>query len=787
MFKSYLKVAIRNFIKSKGFSFINITGLAIGMACCVLILLFVEDETRYDSFHENSDRIYRVTTSFGKGGSSLHVALTQAPLAGGLKENFPEIEAASVFAEGGSLITYGDNTFLESFSFVGEDFFKMFSFEFVEGEPGEALSDPNSVVITESAAEKYFGDQPALGKTLTVKDQGDVTVRGVLRDVTHSHIDFNFVLTDVFLDKMLKVHGMGIDNWGTLNYSTYLMMSPSADHAALAEKISGFIQTIEDDNSSVLHLQPLEDIYLHSDYAYDIRTTTSDGKLVYILLIVAAFILVIACINFMNLATARSEKRIRETSLRKVFGAKRSQLIVQFMGEAVFLALGALLLTILFVVFALPYCNDLFQKELVFSPFMKPEIIGGLFLLALVTGLFAGIYPAMVFSSQEPSNSLKRSLSSAQGNGRLRKTLVVLQFACSIMLIISTMVVYQQLRHFQDSALGYEKEHLVFLKNKDVSQSYEAFKNKLLSNSKVVSVTGSLNLPTWSWPGSSISEWDGNETQKEIMMNSLTVNHDYFETYGMEIVKGRAFSKDFPSDVEGALIVNQEAIRQMEVTEPIGKKMAMSNYEGKIIGVVKDFHFDNLRNEVNPLVIKLRPTETSWITIRIARGDLEETISFIKETGKSFAVNYPVNVRFLDEALENLYRVEQTIGKAALYFSILAILVASLGLFGLASFSAERRTREIGVRKVLGASVSNIILLLSREFSKLVAVAFIIAAPIAYLSLELWLQNFASRTEIGWEIFLFSAMIASLITYGTVGYQAVKAALTNPAKALRHE
>ncbi len=783
MIKNHLKVAIRNLIKSKGFSFINVTGLAIGMACCVLILLFVQDEFRYDKFHKNVDVLYRITSQLGVGNDGLHVALTQVPLAAALQNDIPDIVAASVFSEGGDIVKYGDDTFFESLSFVAPEFFTMFSFAFLQGDPQTALSDPNSIVITESAAKKFFGKKNGLGQTLEIKDKGAVTVTGIIKDVDHSHMRINLVMQDQYLKK----YNVDLENWGTLNYSTYIMLTPESDWRQVEEKINGYLDAKESDNETILHLQPLKDIYLHSDYAYDIRTITGDAQMVYILFIIAVFILVIACINFMNLATARSEKRIRESGLRKVFGAKRVQLVLQFIGEAIFLALTALLLTILLVELALPVCNNLFQKELSFEPLSNPNIAFGLLMLSILAGLLAGSYPALVFSASQPLAALQRTLSGGIGSGRLRKALVVGQFACSIMLIISTMVVYQQLRHFQDSALGYNKENLVVIRNRDISNNFDAYKNQLLTNPNVLMVTASSNVPTWSWPGSSISDWEGNDSEKEFMMNSLTVNYDYFETYGIKIATGREFSRDFPADSSGALIINEEAVKQMGLEDPLSKQMAMSNYEGNIIGVVKNFHFDNLRNDVKPLVIKLDEGQADYAAIRIATTDIDATMDFLQETGEAFATNYPVSYRFLDEALENLYRLERTIGKATLYFSVLAIIVASLGLFGLASFSIERRTREIGVRKVLGASVPNIVILLSREFTRLVVISFFIAAPIAYLGLETWLQRFASRTEVGTDVFILAGIITLFITYLTVGYQSIKAALANPAEALRSE
>ncbi|MFQ5606197.1 MAG: ABC transporter permease [bacterium] len=784
MFNNYLKIAIRNLTKNKGYSFINVFGLSIGMAACILILLFVQDELSYDKFHENGDRIYRVTSQLGEANGFIHVALTQAALPLALKNDFPEIVATSVFAEGGDVVKYGDKTFVERFGFVQEDFFLMFSFKFLHGDPTTALSNPHSVVISESVAKKYFGDQDPIGQTLEVKDKFNVTVAGVIQDTDHSHIDLNMVLPFA----QLKEYGRDIEDWDILNYTTYVMLRPGADHKQIEQKIANHLKVYDPEKTAVLHLQSLKDIYLHSDYAYDIRAKTSSADLVYILLIVAGLVLVIACINFMNLTTARSEKRIRETGLRKVFGAGRGQLIVQFMGEAFFLAFTALLLTFLLVQLALPVCNDLFEKQLTFEPFVQTGLAFGMLALCVITGLLSGAYPAFVFSSSKPSHALQRTLSGGVGKGRLRKALVVTQFACSIILIISTMGIYKQLRHIQNSALGYEKDHLVYIRNRDISENYQAYINQLLANPNILSVTASSNLPTWSWPGSTISEWDGNEIKKEFMMNTLWVNYDYFETYGMEMVSGRSFSREFPTDLTDALIVNEEAVRQMEMSEPISKRIFMSDYfKGPIIGVVKDFHFDNLRNKIKPLVIRLDDGQTNCIMIRVAPENITNTMAFLQKTGESFAVDFPVSYRFLDVALESLYRVERTTGRAALYFSALAISIASLGLFGLASFSTERRTKEIGVRKVLGASVPNVVGLLSREFTVLVVIAFAIAAPLAYFGLDQWLQSFANRTEIGFSSFAVAGLLALAITYLTVGYQSIKAALTNPTEALRHE
>ncbi len=783
MFVNHLKIAFRHLIRSKGFSFINVSGLAIGMACCVLILLFVRDEVKYDGFHENADRLHRITSHLGEANGNLHVAITVLPLAKALKQEIPEISSASAFGEGRDIVKSGESSFVEFVQYADEDFFTMFSFPFLHGDPNTALSTPNSIVITESAASKHFGRIDVLGETISLKNHGELNISGIIKDTDHSHITLNLVLPLQSLEK----RGVNMDNWSSINYSSYVLLNGQADREVVAAKILNFLDRGDPENTTTLHMQALTDIYLHSSYAYDIRTTTGSARQVYLLFIVAISILLIACINFMNLTTARSEKRLRETGLRKILGAKKRQLAIQFIAEAVFFALLALLVSLVLVKLALPFCNELFQRELTFNPLADQQLALGLIGLSILTGLVSGFYPAIAFTRSHPLASVSRSLSGAAGHTWLRKTLVVTQFACSIVLIISTMVIYQQLRHFQNSSLGYDQNHLVILNNQEVGKNYQAFRNEVLANSNVLSVTGSSNIPTWSWPGATISEWEGNHQEREFMLNSLIVNHEYFKTYDMELVQGRSFSPELTTDMESALVVNEEAVRQLGMAEPLGKQLTMNQSEGKIIGVVKDFHFDNLRNEVNPLVIRLDNAEADHVTIRIAAENANATMAYLEETALAFSGDTPVQLNFLDASLARLYRTERTIGKASLYFSILAVLIASLGLFGLASFSTERRTREIGVRKVLGATVPNILLLISKEFTVLVFVAFVIASPVAYLGLESWLQNFANRIDIGAGVFLAAGAIAVLVTFATIGYQSVKAALQNPATALQSE
>lgn len=802
MFKSYLKIAIRNILRHKGFSFINIAGLALGMTCFILIFLLVRDELSFDRFHENADDIYRVITVWEKKGEKEFCALTTAPLAAALEQDFPEIVHGACFNYcSAGLIKYGDKSFdRDHFAFTDPSFFKMFSFTFLKGDPETALDDPLSVVLSEKTAKKYFGDQDPMGKILQVTgivgDQApmgkilqvtgnvNIKVTGVIKDPKKSHIPLEYVVSNQIYDK----YGVDITTWNRLNFTTYVMLRKDADAEEIKRKLAGYLKSRFPRTTTSYTLQPLKRIYLHSTFSYDIVGRRSDITYIYILSLLAVFILLIACINFMNLATARSAVRMKEVGLRKVIGAGKRQLVRQFLGESIILSFISLFFAVFLVELALPYLSRLTFRELTLYGSLNLSLVLELVGIAFLTGITAGSYPAFFLSSFKPLKVLKGITPKGVKGSWLRKALAVGQFSFSIILIIITTLHYKQFYYMQNAELGYNKDHVVCLwMNADIRKCYNAFKNKLVQNPDILYVTASRNLPTWAGPSFNCSDWEGSEGNEEFTLYHGSVDYDYFKTFKMKILQGRPFSRQFPNDLTSAFIVNQEAVKQMGMENPIGKRLSMGDRKGIIIGVVKDHHYDSLRSKINPLVLKLAPGETDFMIIRLKPGNISGSLAFIEGQWKTYAPDYPFEYMFLEELVERMYLVEGILGKIVFVFTLLAIFISCMGLFGLVSFMAERRTKEIGIRKALGATVPGIARLLSKEFVKWILVANAAAWPIAFLAMTKWLQNYTYRITIGIWPFLLAGTTALLIALVTVGFQTVKAATANPVEALRYE
>lgn len=784
MFKNYLKIAFRNIKRNKGYSFINITGLAIGMACFILMLLLALDELSYDGFHENAHRIYRVNIE-DDTIYKLPIAVTTAPLAAALKNDFPAITEAACFNyAGGGLVKYEDKTIEEDyFTFTDPSFFKMFSFTFLKGNPQTALEDPLGVVLSEKTAEKYFGNKNPLGEVLEIKNIANLTVTGVIQTPKNSSLIVDFVVSN----HLYKNYDMNINDWDWINFVTFVMLHSKADAEKLKSQIYNYCKKHRPDTKARLLLQPLKRIHLYSNYQYD-KLKPSNIYFIYILLFLAVFVLLIACVNFMNLSTARSAKRMKEVGLRKVVGANKQHLIRQFLGESILFAFIALLFAIGLVELVLPHLNQLVFKEMSLYASFTPAMALGLIGIALVTGGMAGSYPAFFLSSFKVVNILKGPTQKSSRGSLMRKILVVGQFAVSILLIIAVTVLYKQLHYIRNANLGYNKEQLVCVyKNAEIKKSYDAVKSEILKEPGIINVTSALNLPGWAWPSFSISNWEGNDTNRTLKLHYCYVDYDYFKTFKMKILQGRGFSREFPSDLTSALILNEEAVKQMEIENPLGKHLDMMNHKGKIIGIVKDFYFNDLRSKINPLVIKLAPRETDFMVIRVGPNSIPGTLELIKRQWKSFAMDYPFQFRFLDDHLDLIYLPERAIGKVVSVFTFLAIFISCMGLSGLASFMTERRTKEIGIRKSLGASVSGIVQLLSKEFLKWILMANVIAWPIAFLVMNQFLQIYAYRTSIGLWPFLLAGVLALLIAILSVGSQSIKSAKTNPVEALRYE
>lgn len=814
MFKNYLKIAFRNLLKYRAYSFINILGLTIGMTCCILILLYVQDELSYDRYNEKANRIYRVTREWlnQDGSTSLHLGHVAPPIAPLLKNDFPDIIAAvRILGIGRPLINYQDKYFEEDHFFAADpEIFKIFTLPLLKGNPETALQEPNGVVITDEMAQKYFDAEEPMGKVINLDGLTDLKVTGVMtKTPRNSHFHFDFLASMKGLEQIWGPDEF--ESWGSNNYATYLLLPENYDHKYLLAQFPDFIDrhygsaiqaatgeppAQKPSLRNKLHLQHLTDIHLHSHLDSEIE---ANGNIIYVYIFssVAIFILLIACVNFMNLATARSANRAKEVGLRKVVGADRKRLILQFLGETTFLAFISLAFAIFLVELLLPWFGSFVGKALRLSYSNNFLVLAGLLGLALLVGIIAGSYPAFFMSRFQPAAVLKGTRSSSY-KSNFRTALVVSQFAISIILIISMGVVYNQLEYCKTKDLGLNKEHIVVLPASDqMIERYAGFKSRLLQSPEIVSVSASKRVPSARLLDSSGARIINGDSEEPINFRiaNVRVDHDFIDTYGIQLAAGRNFSVEHPTDSTQAFILNETAVRKIgwaSAQEAIGKPFGYDARRGEIIGVVKDFNYESLHQPVAPIVLLISPNSFNQISVRIrAQGqdDVKKTLGFLNSIWQEYRPNFPFTYDFLDVRYERLYQSEHKLGQIFLAFSLLAILIGCLGLFGLASFTAEQRTKEIGIRKVLGASVANLVVLLTREFTILVVFATLVAWPIAYYAMRWWLQDFAYRINLNHQIstFLMAAAVALVIALITVSYQAIKAALTNPVNTLRYE
>ncbi|MBS1745880.1 MAG: ABC transporter permease [Bacteroidetes bacterium] len=810
MFKNYFKIAWRNISKNKIYSFINIAGLAIGLASFLLITLYVTNELSYDRYFPDANRIYRINSDIRIGGSNLHMPVTSDMMGQLLEKDNPQIEQYTrIYTFSGNKLVKKGNVYINETNVGNADstFFEVFQLPVIAGDTKHALDEPNTVVVTESTAKKYFGTTDVLGKTIEIKDNNitPYKITAVIKDIpdnTHFHFDFLFSMKNVNYD------------WGAItshNFYTYIKLKPGTDYKAFEKNFDQYIDRYvmpyakrfmninsmdefrKAGNNLQYSLMPLTRIHLYSDYSFEL-SPSGNIQYVYIFSAVALFILIIACINFMNLTTARSAGRAKEVGIRKVLGTEKKQLVSQFLFESTLIALVSLLIAILIDYFVLPVFNDIAAKHMTLNNLFSTSILPFLIALPFVVGLLAGSYPAFFLSAFKPIEVLKGKLKLGSKGGGLRSVLVVFQFATSIILIVGTIIVYEQLHFIQTKNLGYNKDQVLvidglFTLNEGTKQT---FKNEVLQLPGVTEGTLSSFLPV-----SNSSRNDNTYSkdavptpQNSLDMQNWGVDYDYVKTLGMQIIQGRNFSKDFGSD-SSAIIINETAMKLLGFTNPIGQKIYNTDNDGQqssyhIIGVVKNFNFESLHQQVGPLCFMLGKNTNSAI-FKVNAGNIQNLITQIQNKWKTIASGMPFSYRFLNESFDEMYRAEQRAGEIALIFSVLAIFIACLGLFGLATFIAEQRTKEIGIRKVLGASVQGIVKMLSKDFVKLVLLSFIIATPLAWWAMHNWLNNFAYRINIEWWMFVVAGIGALLIALITVSFQAVKAALSNPVKSLRTE
>ena len=789
MILNNLKLVLRLMRGQKSLTAINLFGLSVGMAVCMLIMLWVAEEFKYDRHHEKLGRLYRVICEEHDSETASLSALTPPPLAAALKIDFPEIEAVTRYGGWGRwIVRHEDTIFSEArFECADPDFFKMFSFDFIRGNPDEALKNVYSVVLTEHSARKYFGEEDPMGQTLNINNRFDVRVTGIIRDHPGtSTLEFDLISPfEIVLKELFG--GRNDDNWNLNSFNTFVLLRDQSLAQDLNGKLLGYLQKNDREDQDQPLLQPVGAIHLDSSVNHDFSNIT-DIKYIHLFSTLALFVLLIACVNFMNLTTARSMKRAKEVGVRKVSGAGRTQLIVQFFGEAVLTTLVSFAVAVVIVEALLPVFNEMTRGSLSLDIWRDWQIVSGFAAIAVITGLLSGYYPALLLSSFAPLKVLKGGYRSGTGHLHFRRILVTVQFTLTIGLLIGTFVVFRQLNFMKSTELGMNTEQVMCIRiSEAMSEQYSMVKERLRQEPGVMTVSASLALPTDNHNSPGSPWWEGKPEGNNLAINADFVDFNYIEALQIEMVEGRSFSEAIATDADTAYVINQEAARQMGLENPVGTPFGFWGNKGTIIGVMKDFHFQPLRNSINPIALKIFPDWFRVIYVRLKPGNIENAIASMENLWERIQPQVPFEYFFLEESFEALYQAEERMSLIFQHFTILAIGIACLGLFGLAAFAAEQRTKEIGIRKVLGASVINFALLLSREFVRWVLLANLIAWPLAYLALENWLDNYAYRIGLGIDVFLFAALVALFIALATVSYQSIRAAMGNPITALQQE
>lgn len=802
MFKNYLKIAYRNFVGYKLFSFINVSGLAIGFATCMIISLWVQRELSYDRFHKNADRIYRIERELFRDNSYSRWPITSGAYKQVLIDDYPEIENAVRFwGKEFSIKDYNNFSRRQRMYAVDNSIFEIFDFSLEKGDEQTALKKPGSVVLTRNNALKYFGTDDVIGRSLNFdwgEEQVDFEITGILKDLPpNSHVHFDMLIS------ISSYPNDRFSNWRSNYLYTYILAGENTTRTDLEEKLRTFVtKRLEPHYGDLLsqgfgihevlkvHLFPLTDIHLYPSPNWEINAGGNMAS-VYVFSSIAVLILIIACINFMNLSTASANKRAKEVSLRKTIGAHTAQLKVQFIQESVFLAILALVLALFLISIFIPVYNSIFDEELYASSLLNSTNLIIIIGIVLIVGLFAGLYPAFYLTKFEPIAVLKGGMLSGSGKSVFRRTLVVIQFIISITLIIGTLTVYAQMNYLQNKSLGFNKENILLIpvRSQRVAQNYQNFRNELLGSTKIRSLSVSSDLPGETFY-SNTNFSSREQSQDPVSLIVLMTDYDFVNTYYMDMVTGRTFSREISSDTTGTIMLNEAAVKRFgwSPQEAIGKELNYFRYsKGKIVGVVKDFNFRSLHTIIEPMALLLDPDYIHAISIRIQPGNLRRTIDFIQQKWESIFPEEIFEFSFLDDRINQLYKNEMKMQKIFIIFACFSIFVACLGLFGLSVFIAADRTKEIGIRKAMGASIGKIILLLSKEFIMWISIANLIAWPIAWYIMTKWLQNFAYQVNLGIWIFILSASLALIIALLTVSYQAIKAAIANPVDSLKYE
>jgi len=805
MLKNYIKIALRNLIRHKGYTFINIFGLATGIICCFLILVYVQDELSYDRYHGKADQIYRIINAGVIRGNQIEMPLVSGPWGPAMVEEFPEVLKAVRIKPPDSrwVINYGDTKYFEKgLYFADPTFFEVFDVEMVIGNPETVLEAPYSMVITEEMAEKYFGEEDPIGKIIVGDNWMNFNITGIMKkhpSSTHMNYDFlvNFETLNRARDPINKqlYYGDFSRNWQNFRIYTYLLLDENADPEAvevkmrslLEERLGRLFRTAGVELNP--YLQKLTDIHLKSNLQGELGPN-SDESYVYIFSVVAIFVLLIACINFMNLSTARSENRAKEVGMRKVVGADRFQLIKQFLSESVIFTFVAAVIAVISVLFLLASFNAIADKTISGQDLINVQTISLLIGLVIIVGIVSGSYPAFLLSAFRPAEVLSRKMLKGASGGLLRKILVVVQFSISVFLITGLTVIFSQMEYIKNRPLGYDKENIIAVPLSDPAprSNYESYKNTLLSNSNVKSVSASSTIPGGLF-GIALLRPAGRPADENLTVQIMTVDYDFIETFGMELHEGRDFSREFTTDMNSALLLNEEAVKQFGFDSGLDKTLTPGGQVTlPVVGVLKDYYFKSLHQKIEPFVTTLASEQAfNWVFIKTTEESMSNVMEFVELEWRRINPGHPFEYTFVDKNVALMYQSEMKLGRLFSIFTGIAIFIACLGLFGLASFTAERRTKEIGIRKVLGASVGSIVIILSKEYVKWIALANVIAWPLAYYFMSRWLEGFAYHTSLNILAFLASGLLALIIALLTVSFQTFKAASVNPIDSLKYE
>lgn len=800
MLKNYILVTLRKIAKQKAYAFINITGFAVGLAVCILIVLYVVNELSYDRFHVHADRIYRIGVEGNLSGENVKYPLSNLGTGPAMLKDYPEVVSYTrLYPMPRTPVKYEENIFYEeNMVYVDPQFFEVFSFPLIRGDIGTALEAPFSIVLSRDMAEKYFGSEDPLNKSLKLNNRRDWNVTGIMENFPeNSHLKLDFLCS---IESFYVINNREVEEWTNFNNYTYLLLEKKADPSAFKEKFPAFIDSYMSNLKKYLggnlgfFIQPITDIHLRSNLGYEIPGN-SDIAYVYIFSAIALLILIIACINFMNLSTARSAGRAKEVGLRKVMGAEKRMLIRQFLVESMLYCTISFVIAMALIWIVMPVFSSLSGVKIGFllgeMPWLIPVFLG----FTLITGLLAGSYPAFFLSAFEPANVLRGSLKSGAANSRFRSVLVVSQFVISIALLAGTSVMLNQLRFMKNKDLGFNKNNIIVLpiQEKSIRENLQAVKNEFRSYSHVLDVCAASDLPG-NYPDYSAFVPEGYTVEQTQLMHRINCDTDLIRTLGMKLITGRNFSTDFPTDPDNSVIINETAARKYGWDEPIGKKIGffasgdMKEIRYRtVIGVVQDFHVRSMHDKILPLLLSNNEDYLQEIAVRIEPGAASGALDFLKKAMARLDPNRPFDYYFLDSEFNKQYQADERLNRIMGYFTLFALFVACLGLFGMASFMSEQRFKEIGIRKTLGATVPDIVVLISKEVAKLILIAGIIACPIAYLVLHRWMESFAYRSGISVFTFLISTAIVFLVGYLTISYQSIKAALLNPVDAIRTE